>query len=267
MAPSHRHQGSSPSDHAHRHQAGRAHTPHAAAHHTRHARRRRPLLARGLGRRAQTGLWIAVALAAMAAAYPEMRRIPQSRSGVHFREIRAAVDRWGPWAPAAGFVIMVAHVFIPLPGEIVLAVMGAAFGFWRGLAISWTGNVVGAVIAFELGRALGPNRRPRTVSAKALKWVDSHIRQGDWRTALVIRFVPLVPVSVFNFALGRTAVPFFTFLWTSAAGFLPLTAVVVAFGYGATGAQDVLPWAVAALAAMIAGGLMYRYRIARTGRA
>jgi uncharacterized membrane protein YdjX (TVP38/TMEM64 family) len=195
-----------------------------------------------------------------------MRQLPVAARSVHFAAIRETVARWGPWAPVAAFLLIVAHLFIPLPGEIVLAVMGALFGFWRGFAISWTGNVTGAVIAFEMGRALGPNRHPRTVPAKALKWVDQHIQRDDWRTALVIRFVPLFPVSVFNFALGRTSVSRLTYLWTTALGFLPMTAAVVAVGYGATGGGSVLPWAMGALAAMLIAGLVYRYRIARRPR-
>jgi uncharacterized membrane protein YdjX (TVP38/TMEM64 family) len=158
---------------------------------------------------------------------------------------------------------MVAHTFLPVPGEFLLAVNGALFGFWGGLAVSWAGSMISAWLAFELGRVLGPSRKPRTVPQKALNWVDQHIKGGDWRVAIVMRFVPLFPISVFNFALGRTSLSLWTFLWTTALGVLPMSAAVVAVGYSATGAQDLLPWAVLSLAALIVFGLAYRYRIAR----
>jgi uncharacterized membrane protein YdjX (TVP38/TMEM64 family) len=211
--------------------------------------------------RIRTIIWAAVVLGACAAAYPHLRGLPPAASRVHFGTVRGAVDRLGLLAPAAAVLVIVAHDFLPFPGEIVLAAMGALFGLWQGFIIAWIGNILGAVVAFELGRALGPNHQPRTVTAKALRWVDRRVRGGDWRAAIVIRFVPMFPVSVFNFALGRTPVSRMTFLWTSAAGFIPMTAVLVAFGYGATGGQRVLPWATGLLAALIVGGLVYRYRL------
>jgi uncharacterized membrane protein YdjX (TVP38/TMEM64 family) len=219
---------------------------------------------RGPAARRRTIFWSLVVLASLAVAYWQLRNLPSAGAGAHVQGIRDAVARWGPWAPVIGVLVVVAHLFIPLPGEIVIAMMGALFGFGTGLAVAWVGDMIGAVIAFEMGRAIGRNRQPRTVPAKALKWVDQHVRRDEWRTALVIRFVPLFPVNVFNFALGRTRVSWFTYLWTTALGFIPMTGALVAFGYGATGGREVLPWALLALAVMLIGGLFYRYRITQT---
>jgi uncharacterized membrane protein YdjX (TVP38/TMEM64 family) len=204
-----------------------------------------------------------VALGLLAAAYPQLRRLPETLDSVRGDQVRAAVARWGPWGPLAVIALLVLHTFVPFPGEIVLAVNGALFGFWIGLAVSWVGNMLSAALAFELGHLLGPSRRlPRTVSERALKWVDGQIRERDWRVAIVMRFVPLFPVSLFNFALGRMGVNRLTFLWTTGLGILPMNAVLVAIGYGATGAGDLLPWAMAALMAFIVFGLVFRYRLA-----
>lgn len=220
------------------------------------ARRRR-------GRAVRTIFWILVALGVFAATYPQMRRLPEALDSVRGDQVRAAVARWGPWGPLVVIVLLVLHTFLPFPGEIVLAVNGALFGFWIGLAVSWVGNMLSAALAFELGHLLRPNRGlPRTVQEKALKWVDEQIRGRDWRVAIVMRFVPLFPVSVFNFALGRMGVHRLTFLWTTGLGILPMNAVLVAIGYGATGAGDLLPWAMAALMAFIVFGLVFRYRLA-----
>jgi uncharacterized membrane protein YdjX (TVP38/TMEM64 family) len=211
----------------------------------------------------RTIVWILIALALLAFAYPQMQRLPETLNSVRGDQVRAAVARWGPWGPLVAIVLLVLHTFIPFPGELVLAVNGALFGFWIGLGVSWVGNMLSALVAFELGHILGPSRRlPNTVPQKALKWVDEQIRERDWRIAIVMRFVPLFPVSVFNFALGRMGVNRVTFLWTTALGILPMNAVLVAIGYGATGAGDLLPWAMAALMAFIIFGLVFRYRLA-----
>jgi uncharacterized membrane protein YdjX (TVP38/TMEM64 family) len=210
-----------------------------------------------------TIVWIFVALALLALAYPQMRRLPETLNSVRGDQIRAAVARWGPWGPLVAIVLLVVHTFVPFPGELVMAANGAVFGLLIGLGVSWVGNVLSAVLAFELGHLLGPSHRlPSTVPQKALKWVDEQIRERDWRVAIVMRFVPLFPVSVFNFALGRMGVDRLTFLWTTALGILPMNAVLVAIGYGATGAGELLPWAMAALMLFIIFGLVFRYRLA-----
>ena len=116
------------------------------------------------GRAVRTIFWTLVALGLLAAAYPQMRRLPEALDGVRGEQVRAAVARWGPLGPLVVIVLLVLHTFIPFPGEIVLAVNGALFGFWIGLAVSWVGNMLSAALAFELGHLLGPSRRlPRTV--------------------------------------------------------------------------------------------------------
>jgi len=80
---------------------------------------------------------------------------------------------------------------------------------------------------------------------------------------LAVRFIPLFPFAVLNFALGRAPLSWQTFLWTTAIGVLPFNMVVVAVGYSAAEVQDLLPWALGTLAGLTALGLIFRYRIAR----
>src|SRR5579864_7722789 len=116
---------------------------------TRSSRRAASLSAAHSRSPIRTMIWIAIALVLLAAAYPQMRRLPETLNSVRGDQVRAA-------------------------------------------------------LAFELGHLLGRSRRlPSTVPQKALRWVDEQLRERDWRVASVMRFVPLFPVSVFNFALGR----------------------------------------------------------------
>lgn len=213
--------------------------------------------------RVRTVIWILIALALLAVAYPQMQRIPQAVNSVRGDQVRAAVGRWGAWGPAVAVVLLVFHTFIPFPVELILAVNGAVFGFWLGLGVSWTGNMLSCELAYELGRLLGSSRPlPHTIPQKALRWVDEQITGRDWRVAIVMRFVPLFPVSLFNFALGRIGVDRVTFLWTTALGILPMNSVLVAVGYGAMGGRELLPWAMGVLMLFIVFGLVFRYRLA-----
>lgn len=160
-------------------------------------------------------------------------------------------------------LLMTAHTFLPIPGEIVTAINGIAFGFWDGLAISWVGAMSSAALAFAMGRMLDRITTPRAGLRKLMQRVDTIVGRGDWTVAVVIRFIPSCPFGVFNFALGRTSLSWLAFLWTTAVGVLPANAAVVAITSGAAGEQAVLLWALTVLAGLTVLGLVFRYRIAR----
>jgi len=219
-------------------------------------------------RKRRTLVWIAIAILLIVATYPSLRHGVESvPHRIHIAEIRARADAWGLWAPAASVLIMVVQTFIPIPGEFMVAINGAVFGFWKGLAISWIGAIGSACLAFAIGRALSEATTPRTIPQKLLKRADTMIRQGDWTVALMIRFIPLFPFGLFNFAIGRTAVSWTTFLWTTAVGVLPVNAAVVAIGCGIAGAEELLPWGLLALLCLTVLGLVFRYRLAPPRRA
>jgi uncharacterized membrane protein YdjX (TVP38/TMEM64 family) len=212
--------------------------------------------------RYRTFFWAALSLVFLALAYPGLRRVTEEAPSIHIEAVRARVAAWGPWGPVASLLLMTAHPFLPSPGELVVAMNGAVFGFWEGLAISWCGAMSSACLAFAIGRSLVHARKARSIPQKLLRWADAIVKRGDWPAALVIRFIPLFPFGVFNFALGRTALSWPVFLWTTGVGVFPVNAAVVAIGYGAAEAPEVLLSALAALFGLTMIGLVFRYRIA-----
>jgi uncharacterized membrane protein YdjX (TVP38/TMEM64 family) len=161
---------------------------------------------------------------------------------------------------------MVAHTFVPLPADLLFVVNGAAFGFWGGLVVSWIGTMASAALAFGIARALGRPTAARVVPRVVLDWADTAIARGRWPMALAVRFVPIFPFSVLNFALGLTALSWTTFLWTTGAGILPTMIALVAASYGATGPQKMLPWAVLGFLVLTVLGLVVRNRLIRRPR-
>ncbi len=215
-----------------------------------------------LRRRATTCVWAAVGLVLLAVAYPQIRRVSPLPRGIPFQQIGVPLARWGPWAPMVSVLLMVANTFVPIPGESFGIVNGAVFGFWGGLAVSWAGVMSSAVLAFGIGRSL----RGRTLAQGPVQglvaYADALVRRG-WQVALVIRFIPLFPFALFNFALGRAPVRWGTFVWTTALGVLPMTAALVAVGYGAAAAPGVVVWGMPPLAGCLVAGLTLRARIGR----
>lgn len=217
-------------------------------------------------RRSGTLVWAgAIALPLMLAwAIPDIWHLAQAAlQRVHLAQARDLIARWGPWAPGASVLLMIIHTFLPFPAEILIAANGALFGFWIGLVISWVGAMASACLPFGIARTLGGGRTTRLIPRATLAWVDALVTRGDWTVALVARFIPLFPFSLFNFALGRTPLTWRTFLWTTGVGVLPAIAAPVAAGYGAAGAPILLPWALSAWLGLMALGMIYRHRVVR----
>jgi uncharacterized membrane protein YdjX (TVP38/TMEM64 family) len=72
------------------------------------------------------------------------------------------------------------------------------------------------------------------------KWrtVDEWTARQGWQVMLVSRFTPVVAFNLINYAAGLTRVSWWTFTWTTGAGILPLTVLMVLLGDN----FDSLPW-------------------------
>lgn len=170
----------------------------------------------------------------------------------HFtlERIEAYVTSAGPWGAAVSIGLMVLHSFVPFPAELIAIVNGMVYGRLWGLAITWTGAMLGAFLAFGLARTLG---RP---------YVESLLRYGNIRAmerwferhgagALFIsRFIPVISFNLINYVAGLTRLSWWTFAWATGLGILPLTALMVFVG----SQVRTMPWY--GWAVFIAAGLL-----------
>jgi uncharacterized membrane protein YdjX (TVP38/TMEM64 family) len=140
------------------------------------------------------------------------------------------IDGIGIWGPLAIIGLMVLHCFIPLPAEFVALCAGAVFGTVFGSALVWAGAMIGASLSFWLARLLGraaiegilPARHRRALG----DWADD---QGAM-TLLISRFIPVIAFNLINYAAGLTRISWWTFVWTTSVGILPLTVLMVYLG-------------------------------------
>jgi uncharacterized membrane protein YdjX (TVP38/TMEM64 family) len=177
------------------------------------------------------------------------------------------VKSLGMWGHAAIVGLMVVHAFVPFPAEFVAAGAGMCYGAAWGTALTWTGAMIGAALSFGLTRWLG---RP---FAEAMLPVRHRARLDAWAadqgaaTLLASRFIPLIAFNLINYAAGLTRVSWWTFLWTTGVGILPLTYIMVLMGEKMT--EVSLPMLVglglAGCAIMAAAHLWLRRRRAATG--
>jgi uncharacterized membrane protein YdjX (TVP38/TMEM64 family) len=182
----------------------------------------------------------------------------------HFslKSIQDLVLSAGPWAVAASIGLMILHSFVPFPAEFITVTNGMVFGFAKGVAVTWIGAMAGAVLAFGLARSLG-----RPFVLKKLSENQEH-RLEEWidllgtDTLLIGRFIPAISFNLMNYGAGLSPVSWWTFLWTTGLGILPLTILMVWAGERI----DKIPlwaWALLLLAAFFLVGIVHGFKILR----
>lgn len=137
----------------------------------------------------------------------------------------------GPLAP---FVIIILTaletVIAPLPGGILPVVSGLLFGLPQGIIYPVAGNIIGASLAFWIGRRLGKTVVMRLVSQRELERFTSmiHKRQGIFWS---FYFLPIFPVDVLTFAISLSEIPYRKFLIISAIGLTVNMTLYVTLGH------------------------------------
>src|SRR5579875_2428653 len=81
--------------------------------------------------------------------------------------MRALVDSYGAWGPAAFVAVSAAGVLFHLPELVFVALGGALFGPARGLAYGWTASVLGASASFLLARYVLQDAVQRGLAGRA----------------------------------------------------------------------------------------------------
>lgn len=134
---------------------------------------------------------------------------------------------WG-WAVVIG--LMIVHSFIPFPIEFAAIAAGATYGLWVGTILTWIGTVAGGALSFYISRVLGRPFVDRLLTQKQRDWMDRWTKRAGAQTLLVSRLIPFISFTLVSYAAGLTPISWWTFLWTSGVGMLPVIVISVAFG-------------------------------------
>lgn len=137
---------------------------------------------------------------------------------------------WGAWGVVASLALMVVHSFIPFPAEFIAFANGVVYGPLWGTVITWSGAMMGAALAFWLTRLLGERFVRRMVDDKRRRAIDSWVGREGAGILFVSRFVPVISFNLINIAAGLTRIKWWTFLWVSGLGILPMTTLMVVMG-------------------------------------
>lgn len=143
---------------------------------------------------------------------------------------RAWMQTYGCWAWAAGIGLLVSDIALPIPGTVVMSVLGWMYGWWLGGLIASGGSFLSGAVAYALCRWFGHAAALWIAGEKGLAKGEAYFaRNGGWLVALS-RWMPVLPEAVACLA-GLVRMPCRPFLLALACGSLPLGFAFAAIGH------------------------------------
>lgn len=144
-------------------------------------------------------------------------------------DVRAQTAELG-WAGAVVFVLAYGAVTLsPVPKNVVTIAAGLVWGFGPGVVLVYAGALLGAAVAFLVGRRLGREAVERLTGARVAR-LDEVLARRGLLAVLGVRLVPLVPFTLVNYGAGLTAVRVRDYALGTAIGIIPGTVAYVALG-------------------------------------
>ncbi|MFH8370122.1 TVP38/TMEM64 family protein [Streptomyces sp. NPDC018031] len=140
-----------------------------------------------------------------------------------------------------------------VPRPLLNLAAGALFGAQAGLPGAVGGTVLGAGIAFGLGRLLGQDALRPLVRGRWLTAADRQLSRHGFRSMLALRLFPGVPFAAANYCAAISRMGWVPFLLATGLGSVPNTAAYVVAGSRA--ATPTSPVFVAAMAFIALTGL------------
>jgi uncharacterized membrane protein YdjX (TVP38/TMEM64 family) len=150
------------------------------------------------------------------------------------------------------YAVILVHTVIWYPAEIVDAAGGFVYGFWGGLLLVQTGWIVQGMIAWLVGREVARPVLRRLVGGHRFDEAGRLIEHGGIPLLLAMRLIPVVPFSLFSYVAGAARVPLWRFTWTTAVGYLPITALFIYLGSRLDSLSPTDPLLLAGAALLIA---------------
>jgi uncharacterized membrane protein YdjX (TVP38/TMEM64 family) len=142
----------------------------------------------------------------------------------------AQIRSWGHWAALGSIALMVAHSFLPFPSEIITLANGMVFGALWGTVITWVGAMLGALSTFALVRLLGRPFVHRMLSENQMRTLSEWSSKRGGMALLIGRLIPVIAFNLLNYSAALTEISWWTFIWATGIGILPLTILLNVFG-------------------------------------
>jgi len=169
----------------------------------------------------------AAILAAFIAAAIAVVRLSSIKDYVTAEGLGRLLAAAGVWAPVAFIGVYAVGVCLFVPGSILTGIGAVIFGAYWGFVYVWIGAMIGASVAFLIGRTLGREFAASLVGDRLRKYDDTIERNG-FATVLYLRLI-YFPFTPMNFGMGLTKVNFRDYFFGTGLGILVGTFIFTFF--------------------------------------
>jgi uncharacterized membrane protein YdjX (TVP38/TMEM64 family) len=191
-------------------------------------------------------------LAGLVLAIPELRQAFVAAIRGDSAEVREELDSLGVAGPLLILALALIHAVVFYPAEIVDAAAGFVYGFFPALVLVMTGWLLSGFLCWAVGRSVARPLLDRWLGRERFERTEAMIERGGATLLLAVRLIPIVPFSLVSYAAGAARVPAWRFAWTTAVGYLPITALSVYFGTRLEGLSLTDPIVLGSAAALLA---------------
>ncbi len=163
-----------------------------------------------------------VALALAWSASPLRQWLDADRIVLALQQLGAA---FGPVAAVLGFAL--ASVLVVPLGFLTLVAL-VAFGPWWGMATTFAGALLGAMVSFGLGHVLGSEVLQKLGGAR-VNTVSRRLGERGLLAVVAVRMVPIAPFAIVNMVAGTSHIRLHHMVLGTALGIAPSTVVMAFF--------------------------------------
>jgi uncharacterized membrane protein YdjX (TVP38/TMEM64 family) len=125
--------------------------------------------------------------------------------------------------------------------------------------------MLSALICYWFGTGVARPLLDRWFGAERFERFERMVARGGVTLLIALRLLPIVPFSLISAAAGAARVPFGRYCWTTAVGFLPITALAVYLGTRLEGLHFTDPAVIGTLVGVLILLLVGHLIIRRSG--
>ncbi len=147
-------------------------------------------------------------------------------SSKSINDAQVTISSFGYLAPLAViFLIFVSTMIppLPLPIPVIEIAAGLLFGFWKGMAISWIGEIVSSSCAFYFSKIFGKPIVKYLVKHPVFNFHRYSLQRRGAISVFLTRITLINHFNVISFMAGLTSISFVSFLIATSLGILPET--------------------------------------------
>ncbi len=169
-------------------------------------------------------------LAGLVFAIPELHEAALAAIHGETDKVQSEIASLGLAGPLLILVLTLIHAVVFYPAEIVDAAAGLAYGFVPALLLMMAGWLLSGLACFFVGRSVARPLLDRWFGSERFERIEARIERGGAKALIAARLIPIFPFSIVCYAAGAARVPVWRYTWTTAVGYLPITAIAVYFG-------------------------------------